>query len=80
MMREQFLDQRKALMARVLARAVDRGEIEASAITEDLWDVLPGYLIYRSVLTGRAPCRRTVENLVDSLLIPGLTRDNARRS
>ena len=80
MMREQFLNQRKALMAHVLARAVDRGEIEASAITEDLWDVLPGYLIYRSVLTGRAPSSRTVQDLVDNVLIPSLTRHNIRRS
>ena len=28
-------------MSHVLARAVDRGEIEASAITEDLWDMTP---------------------------------------
>ena len=80
MMQEQFLDQRKALMAHVLAQAVDRGEIEASAITEDLWDVLPGYLIYRSVLTGRAPSSRTVQDLVDNVLIPSLTRHNVRRS
>jgi AcrR family transcriptional regulator len=76
MMQEQFLDHRKALMAHVLSRAVDRGEIEGSAITEDLWDILPGYLIYRSVLTGRAPSRRTIEDLVDNVLIPGLTRHN----
>jgi AcrR family transcriptional regulator len=76
-MQEQFLDQRKALMSHVLARAVDRGEIEASAITEDLWDVLPGYLIYRSVITGPAPSRRTIQDLVDNVLIPSLTRDNA---
>ena len=80
MMQEQFLDQRKALMAHVLAQAVDRGEIEASAITEDLWDVLPGYLIYRAVLTGRAPSSRTVQDLVDNVLIPSLTRHNVRRS
>jgi AcrR family transcriptional regulator len=80
MMQEQFLDQRKALMSHVLARAVDRGEMKASAITEDLWDVLPGYLIYRSVLTGRAPSRRTIQDLVDNVLIPSLTRHNARRS
>ena len=80
MMQEQFLDQRKALMAHVLARAVDRGEIDASAITEDLWDVLPGYLIYRSVLTGQAPSSRTVQDLVDNMLIPSLTRHNVRRS
>ena len=80
MMQEQFLDQRKALMAHVLARAVDRGEIDASAITEDLWDVLPGYLIFRSVVTGRAPSSRTVRDLVDNMLIPSLTRHNVRRS
>jgi AcrR family transcriptional regulator len=76
-MQEQFLDQRKALMSEILARAVDRGEIKASAITEDLWDVLPGYLIYRSVLTGQAPSRRTNEHFVDNVLIPSLTRHNA---
>jgi AcrR family transcriptional regulator len=80
MMQEQFLDQRKALMSHVLAQAVGRGEIEASAITDDLWDLLPGYLIYRSVLTGRAPSRRTIQDLVDNVLIPGLTRHNVRRS
>ena len=80
MMQEQFLDQRKALMSHVLARAVDRGEIEASAITEDLWDVLPGYLIYRFVLTGRAPSSRTVQDVVDNVLIPSLTRHYVGRS
>jgi AcrR family transcriptional regulator len=80
MLQEQFLDQRKALMSHVLARAVDRGEIEASAITEDLWDVLPGYLIYRTVLTGRAPSSRAMQDLVDNVLIPSLTRHNVRRS
>jgi hypothetical protein len=79
-MQEQFLDQRKALMTHVFEQAVNRGEIDASAITEDLWDVLPGYLIYRSVLTGRAPSRRTIQDLVDNLLIPGLTRHNASSS
>jgi AcrR family transcriptional regulator len=78
LMQEQFLAQRKALMTHVLARAVDRGEIEASAVTEELWDVLPGYLIYRSVLTGRAPSTRTVQDLVDNVLIPSLTRHAGR--
>lgn len=76
-MQEQFLDQRKALMSHVLARAVARGEIQASAVTEDLWDVLPGYLIYRSVLTGRVASRRTIQDLVDNVLIPSLTRHSA---
>ena len=78
MMQRQFLDQRKALMQRVLADAVERGEIRASAITEDLWDVLPGYLIFRTTLTGRTPSLRTVHDLVDNVLIPSLTRHNSR--
>ena len=76
MMQEQFLDQRKALMSHVLSRAVARGEIQASAITEDLWDVLPGYLIYRSVLTGNPPASETIRDLVENVLIPSLTRHN----
>ncbi|OBF33033.1 TetR family transcriptional regulator [Mycobacterium sp. ACS1612] len=75
-MQEQFLVQKEALMGGVLARAVERGEIETSAITDDLWDVLPGYLIYRSVLTGRNASKDTVRVLVDNVLIPGLTRHN----
>jgi hypothetical protein len=77
MMQQQFLGERKALMEHVLARAVDRGEIEASAITEDLWDVMPGYLIYRSILTGRSPSSRTVDHLVDNVIIPSLARNKA---
>lgn len=73
-MKEQFLDQRQALIELILARAVARGEIEASAVVEDLWDVLPGYLIYRTVLTGREPSSRTVSELVDGLMIPSLAR------
>jgi AcrR family transcriptional regulator len=73
-MQHQFLDQRKALFERILGQAVDRGEIDAAAITEDLWDVMPGYLIFRSIWSGRTPTRRTVEALVDDVMIPSLTR------
>ena len=76
-MQEQFLAQKEALMAEVLARAVDRGEIKGTAVTEDLWDMLPGYLIYRFVLSGRAPSSNTVNDLVDNVIIPSLTRHNA---
>ena len=75
-MQHQFLDQRKALFEHVLGQAVDRGEIDAAAITEDLWDVMPGYLIFRSIWSGRPPSRRTVEALVDDVMIPSLTRLN----
>jgi hypothetical protein len=75
-MQQQFLEERKGLMEHVLTVAVARGEIDASAITEDLWDVLPGYLIYRSILPGRSASSQTVQDLVDHVVIPSLTRHN----
>ncbi len=73
-LQHQFLDQRKALIQHILQQAVDRGEIDESVITDELWDLLPGYLIFRSILPGRPPTRHTVQVLVDEVIIPGLTR------
>jgi AcrR family transcriptional regulator len=73
-LQEQFLKQRKAMIQHVLQQAVDRGEITQDAITDELWDLLPGYLIFRSIIPGRPPTRDTVQALVDGFLIPGLTR------
>ncbi|BBZ52889.1 TetR/AcrR family transcriptional regulator [Mycobacterium heidelbergense] len=73
-LQHQFLDQRKALFQHILQRAVDRGEIAEVAIADELWDLLPGYLIFRSIIPGQAPTRRTVQALVDDFIVPGLTR------
>lgn len=73
-MQHQFLDQRKALIASVLRHAVERGEIQDAAISEELWDLLPGYLIFRSILPNRPPTQATVQIFVDNVLIPSLTR------
>jgi AcrR family transcriptional regulator len=73
-MQHQFLDQRKALFKHVLGQAVERGEIDAADITDDLWDLMPGYLIFRSIWSGRMPTRRTVQSLVDDVMVPSLTR------
>jgi AcrR family transcriptional regulator len=70
----QFLDQRKALIDDILHQAVDRGEIDAAAINDELWDLLPGYLIFRSIIQGRPPTEDTVQALVDEAVIPSLTR------
>ncbi|WP_319458237.1 MULTISPECIES: TetR/AcrR family transcriptional regulator [unclassified Mycobacterium] len=78
-MQHQFLDQRKVLIDHILGQAVDRGEIDAAAITDDLWDVLPGYLIFRSILSARPPTRGTVRALVDDVMIPSLIRRSGRR-
>ena len=73
-MKHQFIDQRRALIQHVLHEAVDRGEIAEAAITDELWDLLPGYLIFRSITSNRPPTRRTVQVLVDEVILPGLTR------
>lgn len=73
-MQEQLFDQRRAMMKQVVKRAVDRGEIGADAVNSELWDLLPGYLIYRTVIQNRLPTRRTVRSLVDDMIMPSLTR------
>jgi AcrR family transcriptional regulator len=73
-MQHQFLDQRKALLLFVLQQAVDRGEIDGAAISDELWDVLPGYLIFRAIIPNRPSSKETVRALVDDVLIPSLTR------
>ncbi|MGB9223898.1 TetR/AcrR family transcriptional regulator [Mycobacterium sp.] len=73
-MQHQFIDQRRALMRHVFQQAVDRGEIAQAAITDELWDLLPGYLIFRGITGNQPPTRRTVQLLVDHFMIPGLTR------
>lgn len=73
-LQHQFLDQRKALIQEVLRQAIARGEIGTDAISDELWDLLPGYLIFRSLIPGRPPTEQTVQDLVDHVIIPSLTR------
>jgi AcrR family transcriptional regulator len=73
-MQHQFLEQRKALIQHILQQAVDRGEIAGAAISDELWDLLPGYLIFRSIIPNRPPTRHTVQALVLDVIIPSLTQ------
>ncbi|MEI7916029.1 MAG: TetR/AcrR family transcriptional regulator [Mycobacteriaceae bacterium] len=73
-MQRQIFDQRKKVITRVLHQAVERGEISPEAIHDDLWDLLPGYLVFRAVIQNRPPTRRTVVALVDDVILPSLAR------
>ena len=77
-MQHQFIEQRKALMDQILQQAVGRGEIDQAAINDELWDLLPHYLIFRSIIPGRPVTRHTVQTLVDDVIIPSLTRTVGR--
>ena len=48
--------------------------LRQAAINDEIWDLLPGYLIFRSIIAGRPPTQRTVQTLVDDVIIPALTR------
>jgi len=73
-LQDEFVHQRKLLITEVLGDAADRGEIDPAAIHDELWDVLPGYLVFRSLIPGRPPTEDTVRALVDDVLMPSLTR------
>ncbi|MGO9735681.1 TetR/AcrR family transcriptional regulator [Mycobacterium sp.] len=73
-LQHQFLDERKALIQAILQQAADRGEIDESVISDELWDLLPGYLIFRSIMPSRPATEHTVQALVDDVIIPSLTR------
>ena len=71
---QKFVMQRKMIIDGVLAAAVERGEIDASAINEEVFDLLPGYLVFRALVADRPPTEETVRTLVDTVLMPSLTR------
>jgi AcrR family transcriptional regulator len=73
-MQHEFLDQRKEGMNLILRQAADRGEIDLTRITDELWDVLPGYLVFRNMIPGRPPAEDTLTALVDEVIMPSLTR------
>jgi hypothetical protein len=70
----EFVHQRKLVMDEILTDAVDRGEIDEAMISDEIWDVLPGYLVFRFLIPGRPPTDETVRALVDEVLMPSLTR------
>ncbi|MDV3128903.1 TetR/AcrR family transcriptional regulator [Mycobacterium sp. 21AC1] len=77
-MQDEFVNQRKLVIDEVLADAVKRGEIDAAAISDEIYDLLPGYLVFRALVSGRPPTEKTVRTLVDDVLMPSLTGEPAR--
>lgn len=71
---EQLLLQKKRpINQAILRQAADRGEIHPSKIDTDLWDILPGYLLFRFLVPGRPVTPDTARALVDEILLPALT-------
>jgi AcrR family transcriptional regulator len=77
-MQEKFILQRKLMIDGVLAAAVERGEIDTTAINDEIFDLLPGYLVFRALVSNRPPTEETVRTLVDDVLLPSLKSDRNR--
>jgi AcrR family transcriptional regulator len=78
-MQNEFVHQRQLVMNEVLAEAVARGEVDPAALNAELFDLLPGYLVFRCVVSERPPTDETVRMLVDEILLPSLiARPEAR--
>ena len=43
-------------------------QISTAAINPEIWDVLPGYLVFRSLMSERPPTDETVRALVDDVV------------
>lgn len=79
-LQREFFDQRRKVIAHVMQQAIDRGEVSADSVNDDLLDLLPGYLVFRIVIQDRPPTRRTVTALVDDVILPSLTRNAPNRA
>jgi AcrR family transcriptional regulator len=71
---KDLYDQRRDQVQGVLHRAAARGEIAWQAISDDLWDVLPAYILFRTLLDERPVPPATLRALIDDVLLPSLTR------
>jgi AcrR family transcriptional regulator len=71
---KDLYDQRRDQVQGVLRRAAARGEIAHEAISGDLWDVLPAYILFRTLLDERPVPPATLRALIDDVLLPSLTR------
>ena len=69
--RQRFLQPRRRMVADVLRRGVERGELRADLDLELVLDVLAGALYYRTHVSGGSVDERIVADLVD-LLLDGL--------
>lgn len=77
-LQDEFVRQRKLMIDEVLADAVKRGEMDAAAVNDEIYDLLPGYLVFRALVSGRPPTEKTVRTLVDEVLMPSLTGSRTR--
>jgi hypothetical protein len=76
--RESFLAGRRAALAAVLQRGVERGDLRPDLDVELALDVLGGPLIYRLLITGGPLDEQLAEGVAD-LIVRGFAADTPSR-
>lgn len=76
--REGFLARRRAALADVLRRGIERGDLRPDLDIELALDVLAGPLFYRLLITG-GPIDEPLAHGVADLIVRGYARDGQRR-
>ena len=66
--------------ARIVQRAIARGEVTPETSANRLFDLVSGQIIRRSVMQGKKITDEFLEGLVDDVLIPVLTHNNDVRT
>jgi tetracycline repressor-like protein len=77
--REEFLAGRRAALAEVLRRGVERGDLRPDLDVDLALDVLAGSLFYRLLVTG-APLDEQLAESVADLILRGFAADETRRT
>jgi AcrR family transcriptional regulator len=75
---ERFVDHRRLVMEDVMSEAVARGEIDAEAVNPETYDLLQGYLVFRSLVSDVPPTEHTIHSLIDEIVMPSLMRNRER--
>ena len=75
--REYFLDARRAAIAELWQRALDRGDVRPSVSAGTATDILFGPLIFR-LMTGHAPLTAEEADAISSAALDGLLQDHPR--
>lgn len=72
-LRERLISGQRAILDRIVGRAVDRGEIAADAPAVDFLPVIiAGAVAMRELIDGSAPDADYFHRLIDSVLLPAL--------
>jgi AcrR family transcriptional regulator len=67
---ERFQAPRRAALLQLLQRGVERGEVRADAVTEQVAEVLPAMLAHRVLLVRETVTEQDLLEIIDDVILP----------